>query len=215
MNRVTLQVKRLPHCQGLPQYGTEKSAGLDLRVAIDKPYTIQPGERAKLPTGIILGIPEGYYGQVIPRSGLSIRVGLTVVNSPGCIDEDYVEESQFLMINHGNEPYTIQPGERLAQLLILPVPRVEIVEVDEIKPSATRRGGFGSTGKLDIERAGKETTITINKREGMLSLDTVREILASPAVGERCSVHGDGCPLDEFRESCGYEALETENEDQA
>ncbi len=146
---VTLKVKRLPHCKALPKYATAGSAGLDLTNALAEAVILQPGERCRIPIGIIVEIPVGYEGQVRPRSGLADKAGISLTNCVGTIDSDYRGEVQVLVINHGDKPYTFEPGERIAQLLITPVPRVEIVEVDELADSAERgAGGFGSTGRL-------------------------------------------------------------------
>lgn len=148
MNTVTLKVKRLPHCRELPRYATPGSAGLDLTAAIDGKYTLEPGKRFAMPTGIICEIPPGYEGQVRPRSGLAIKAGITLANSPGTIDSDYRGELKVLLINHGETPYTFEPGERVAQLLVTPIPRVEVLEVEEVSETAERgAGGFGSTGR--------------------------------------------------------------------
>ncbi len=145
---VTLKVKRLPHCHALPTYATSGSAGMDLTAAIEQPMTVEPNKRAQIPTGIQVEIPEGYEGQVRPRSGLAHKAGISLTNCVGTIDSDYRGEVCVLIINHGDQAYTFQPGEKIAQLLITPVPRVEIVEVDELAESHQRgAGGFGSTGK--------------------------------------------------------------------
>jgi dUTP pyrophosphatase len=130
----------------LPAYQTPGSAGLDLCAAISAPVTLASGERRLFPTGICLEIPEGFEGQVRPRSGLALRHGLTVLNSPGTIDADYRGELGIVLINHGAEPVEIRPAQRIAQLVICPVTRVQ-VEVSEAL-SATQRaaGGYGSTG---------------------------------------------------------------------
>lgn len=146
---IPLKVKRLTHCKALPSYATEGSAGLDLSAGIDSPMTIAPGARDKIPTGIIVEIPPGYEGQVRPRSGLAARAGITLTNCVGTIDSDYRGEVQILVINLGEHPYTFEPGERIAQLIIKPVPRVEVIEVSELSHSAERGdGGFGSTGRV-------------------------------------------------------------------
>ncbi len=151
---VTLKVKRLPHCKNLPAYATSGSAGMDLTAAIDQPMTVEPNKRAQIPTGIQVEIPEGFEGQVRPRSGLAHKAGISLTNCVGTIDSDYRGEVCVLIINHGEAAYTFQPGEKIAQLLITPVPRVEIVEVEELAMSAERgEGGFGSTGKM-IQAAG-------------------------------------------------------------
>ena len=132
----------------LPTYATEGSAGMDLTNVLEKPLTLKAGERAKVPTGLIMVLPPGYEGQVRPRSGLSARHGITLTNCIGTVDSDYRGELCCLMINLGNEPYTIQVGERIAQLVIAPVVHVETEFIEKI-PEETKRGsgGFGSTGK--------------------------------------------------------------------
>jgi dUTP pyrophosphatase len=147
--KVTLKVKRLPHCHDLPKYATAGSAGMDLTAAIAKPVTLEAGERTRIPCGIVVEIPVGYEGQVRPRSGLADKAGISLTNCVGTIDSDYRGEVQVLVINHGAKAYTFEPGERVAQLLITPVPQVEIVEVEELAASHERgEGGFGSTGRL-------------------------------------------------------------------
>lgn len=154
MESVRLKVKRLPWCHDLPRYATSGSAGLDLTAAVRNPEMLEPGSRARIPTGIVLEIPPGYEGQVRPRSGLAAKAGITLTNCVGTIDSDYRGEVQILVINLGSEPYSIQPGERIAQLVIMPVPRVEVVEVDELDSGADRgEGGFGSTGRLSFAQA--------------------------------------------------------------
>lgn len=148
MSAVRLKVKRLPHCQDIPKYATSGSAGLDLMAAISEPLTIKARQRTRIPTGIVIEIPEGYEGQVRPRSGLADKAGISLTNCVGTIDSDYRGEVIVLIVNHSDEPYTFIPGERVAQMVIVPVPRVEIVEVDELSHSAQRgAGGFGSTGR--------------------------------------------------------------------
>ncbi|OGI20494.1 MAG: deoxyuridine 5'-triphosphate nucleotidohydrolase [Candidatus Melainabacteria bacterium RIFCSPHIGHO2_02_FULL_34_12] len=140
-------VKIHPKAQ-LPTYATDGAAGMDLTNVLESPLTLKPHERAKVPTGLIMILPEGYEGQVRPRSGLAAKHGITLTNCVGTVDSDYRGEMCCLMINLGNEPYTIQPGERIAQLVIAPVIQAETELVDKI-PEETKRGtgGFGSTGK--------------------------------------------------------------------
>lgn len=147
MNPVTLKVKRLPHCRDLPRYATPGAAGMDLTAAIGEKLTLEPGKRVGIPTGLVLEIPVGYEGQVRPRSGLAAKAGISLTNCVGTIDSDYRGEVVVLAINHGETAYTFEPGERIAQLLITPVPRVEVVEVEEINSSERGEGGFGSTGR--------------------------------------------------------------------
>jgi dUTP pyrophosphatase len=153
MEKVTLKVKRLPHCRALPKYATEGSAGLDLTNALSEPLVLAPGARCRIPVGIIVEIPVGYEGQVRPRSGLADKFGISLTNCVGTIDSDYRGEVQVLVVNHGEKVYTFEPGERIAQLLVTPVPNVEVVEVEELSDSAERgAGGFGSTGRLHNEQ---------------------------------------------------------------
>lgn len=132
----------------LPFYATEGASGMDLINVLDEPLTLKPGERKKVPTGLIMILPAGYEGQVRPRSGLAAKYGITLTNCVGTVDSDYRGEICCLMINLGNEPYSIQPGERIAQLVIAPVVHVETEFIGSI-PEETKRGsgGFGSTGK--------------------------------------------------------------------
>ena len=139
-------VKIHPKAQ-LPSYATEGSAGMDLRNVLDKPLTLKPGERAKVPTGLIMALEEGFEGQVRPRSGLAAKFGITLTNCVGTIDSDYRGEICCLMINLGDKPYTIEPGERIAQLVISPVIHVETEFIENIPPTKRSDGGFGSTGK--------------------------------------------------------------------
>jgi dUTP pyrophosphatase len=139
---------RLAHAQGLPlpAYQSAGAAGLDLLAAVNAPMALQPGERALVPTGLIVELPAGFEAQVRPRSGLAFRHGITVLNSPGTIDSDYRGEVKVLLVNLGDQPFNIARGERIAQLVIARYERVTLVEA--IKASTTRRGvgGFGSTG---------------------------------------------------------------------
>lgn len=148
MEKVTLKVVRLPHCRDLPCYATPGSAGMDLTAAIDAPFTLEAGKRFAMPTGIVIEVPVGFEGQVRPRSGLAFKAGISLTNCVGTIDSDYRGEVKVLLINHGEEAYTFEPGERIAQLLVVPVPFVEVVEVDSLTESKERgTGGFGSTGR--------------------------------------------------------------------
>lgn len=129
----------------LPSYGTLGSAGLDLRA--DEDVMLEPGQRALVPTGIAVEIPEGYEGQVRPRSGLALRHGLGVVNAPGTIDADYRGEIGVILVNHGQETVHLSRGERIAQLVIARYERVELVEVDALSSTDRGAGGFGHTGR--------------------------------------------------------------------
>lgn len=147
MSPAPLQVKRLRPDAVLPRYMSELAAGLDLAAALDAPVVIAVGGRAAVPTGIAVAIAPGFEGQVRPRSGLARRAGVTVLNAPGTIDADYRGEVVVLLVNLGDQPVAIEPGERIAQLVIAPVARAEVEEVSELEPSARGAGGFGSTGR--------------------------------------------------------------------
>ncbi len=150
MNRIAVPVKRLPHAEGLelPAYATEHSAGMDLRAAIpeEEPLLIRPGERVLIPTGIQVALPEGYEGQVRPRSGLAWKYGITVLNSPGTIDADYRGEIKIILINLSQEPFLLRRGERIAQLVVAAHARVEWLDQEELADTARGAGGFGHTG---------------------------------------------------------------------
>jgi dUTP pyrophosphatase len=142
-----LRVKRVgPVKVPLPSYQTPESAGLDLSAALEEPVTLMPGDRRLIPTGLALAIPAGYEGQVRPRSGLALRAGVGIVNSPGTIDADFRGEIGIVLINHGREPFVVEPLARIAQLVILPVLRVGIDVVDELDRTERGEGGYGSTG---------------------------------------------------------------------
>jgi len=128
----------------LPSYATDGSAGLDLRA--DAAITLQPGDRALVPTGIAMAIPPGHEGQVRPRSGLALRSGITCLNSPGTVDSDYRGEVGVILINLGREPVTIARGDRIAQLVIARVDRAQVTESSSLPPSGRGAGGFGHTG---------------------------------------------------------------------
>lgn len=143
-----VQVRRLPGGADLPlpEPATAGSAGLDLRACVPEPVSVPPGGRARIPTGIAVALPSGYEAQVRPRSGLAWKTGLTLVNSPGTVDADYRGEIQVLVVNLGEEPVVLARGDRIAQLVVQPVPRVEWEEVDDLPVSARGAGGFGHTG---------------------------------------------------------------------
>ena len=130
----------------LPQYGTSDAAGADLRACIDEPVTLTPGERKLIPTGLKMAIPTGYEGQVRPRSGLAVKKGLTVLNSPGTIDADYRGDVMIILINLGSEDVIIERGDRIAQLVIAPVTRAEFNLRETLDDTQRGSGGFGSTG---------------------------------------------------------------------
>jgi dUTP pyrophosphatase len=146
----TLNLIRLPHAQGLdlPAYETKGAAGMDLRAAVaeDAPLTIAPGKRALVPTGFIFEIPDGFEGQVRPRSGLAFKHGITCLNTPGTIDSDYRGEVKVLLINLGEELFEITRGMRIAQMVIAPAIQARIAEINEASETKRGAGGFGSTG---------------------------------------------------------------------
>jgi len=149
---VTVRLQRLAHGEGLPLpvYQTEHAAGLDLAAAVDvhHPIVLAPGARVLVPTGLVLELPPGFEAQVRPRSGLALRQGITVLNSPGTIDADYRGEVMVLLINLGGAPFEIRRGERIAQLVVAPVSQAVLSEVDDVNGTARGSGGFGSTGTL-------------------------------------------------------------------
>lgn len=144
-----VEVVRLPHGAGLdlPSYGSELAAGCDLRAAVAAPVILDPGTRSLVPTGLQIALPPGYEAQIRPRSGLAFKHGVTCLNSPGTIDADYRGEVKVLLINHGDAPFSIDRGMRIAQLVIAPVTRLAWREGEEtLSPTARADGGFGSTG---------------------------------------------------------------------
>jgi len=147
----TLRIQRLPHSEGLalPAYETTGSAGLDLRAAVpeDAPVTLDPGQRALVPTGLKIALDHGFEAQVRPRSGLALKHGLTCLNSPGTIDSDYRGEVGVILINHGDQPFVIRRGERIAQMVLAAHAQAVITEVETLDDTARGTGGFGSTGR--------------------------------------------------------------------
>ncbi|HEX9426883.1 MAG TPA: dUTP diphosphatase [Candidatus Polarisedimenticolia bacterium] len=133
----------------LPEQATPGSAGFDLRASLPAPLVLEPGRRALVPTGFSIALPQGYEAQVRPRSGLALREGLTLLNSPGTIDSDYRGEIAVIAINHGQEPITLRRGDRIAQLVIAPVatPRARLTAVELLPPTDRGPGGFGHTGR--------------------------------------------------------------------
>lgn len=131
----------------LPAYQTSGAAGLDLRAAVVEPIVLPPGARKLVPTGLRMAIPIGFEAQVRPRSGLALKHGVTVLNSPGTIDSDYRGEVQVLLVNHGDEPFIVQRGERIAQLVVAPVAHAELTLVASLDDTARGHGGYGSTGR--------------------------------------------------------------------
>lgn len=149
MTVIKVEVKRLPHGAGLPlpEYATADSAGLDLLAAVADDLTIQPGRRALVPTGLAIALPQGYEAQVRPRSGLALKNGITVLNSPGTVDADYRGEVGVILANLGAEPFVVTRGMRIAQMVVAPVVRLAWSETAELPASGRGAGGFGSTGR--------------------------------------------------------------------
>jgi dUTP pyrophosphatase len=148
---VKVEIQQLPHGNGLalPAYQSAHAAGLDLLAAVpeDAPVMLAPGKHALIPTGLTIALPQGYEAQVRPRSGLAAKHGVTVLNSPGTVDADYRGEVCVLLINHGDQPFPIRRGERIAQMVIAEVARVELVPVTSLSATDRGSGGFGSTGR--------------------------------------------------------------------
>ncbi len=144
---VTIKIKRLTKTARLPAYQTEHAAGMDLAADLSGTVLVAPNQRRAIPTGLTIEIPPGYEAQVRPRSGRAINEGLTLINSPGTIDADYRGEVKVLIVNLGDRAIEVHPGDRIAQLIIAPVARAEIKEVDELEGSARGSGGFGHTGR--------------------------------------------------------------------
>jgi dUTP pyrophosphatase len=145
-----IRVLRLPHGADLPlpAYHSAQAAGLDLIAAVpaDKPIVVLPGGRVSVPTGITIGLPPGYEGQIRPRSGIAMHYGVTVLNAPGTIDGDYRGEILVILINHGSETFEITRGTRIAQLVVAPTQRASLIEVASLDETERKAGGFGSTG---------------------------------------------------------------------
>ncbi|MFO0695697.1 MAG: dUTP diphosphatase [Polyangiales bacterium] len=149
MTGLRLQILPLRPGVAIPRYATDGAAGLDLSAALPVPVVIEPGAFATIPTGFVVVLPKGHEGQVRPRSGLAARHGVTVLNSPGTIDEDYRGEVKVILVNHGSEPFEIHDGDRIAQLVVAPVTRVsvEVVSAEVVDATSRGDGGFGSTGR--------------------------------------------------------------------
>jgi len=147
---IDVRVQRLAHAEGLPlpRYETAGAAGMDLIAALpdDAPLTLAPGARALVPTGLAIALPQGFEAQVRPRSGLAAKNGVTVLNSPGTVDCDYRGEVKVILINHGAEPFLIERGTRIAQMVVAPVTQARLNEVETLDETARGQGGFGSTG---------------------------------------------------------------------
>ncbi len=149
MNPVTVAISREPGCDDLPlpAYETQHAAGMDLRAAITEPLSLAPGERVLVPTGLRIALPSGTEAQIRPRSGLALRHGISMVNTPGTIDADYRGEIRVILVNMGQEPFAIQRGDRIAQMVVAPVLQVRWVEADTLNSTERGEGGFGHTGR--------------------------------------------------------------------
>jgi dUTP pyrophosphatase len=146
---VKVLLTRKPGCEDLPlpAYQSDGAAGMDLLAAVADAVTLAPGERRLIPCGVFIALPEGYEAQVRPRSGLALKHGISMANTPGTVDSDYRGELQVIVINLGQEPFMVTRGLRIAQLVVAPVTRAELVEVDELPQSRRGTGGFGHTGR--------------------------------------------------------------------
>ena len=143
---IKIKITKLEHCRHLPEYKTKGASGMDLYAAIDKPAVLKPLERVLIPSGIQIELPEGYEAQVRARSGLAVKHGISLINAIGTIDSDYRGEVCIGLVNLSNEEYTVNPDDRIAQLVIMRIEKAEIEETDELSESARGLGGFGSTG---------------------------------------------------------------------
>ncbi len=150
MNKITIRIARINNSTSdvpLPEYATTGSSGMDLRATVDADVTLKQGERALIPCGFQIEIPQGYEAQVRPRSGLAIKQGVTVLNSPGTIDSDYRGEVKVILINLGQEDFVVKRGDRIAQMIISSVTHAELTEVETLTETSRGEGGFGHTGK--------------------------------------------------------------------
>ena len=143
-----VQFKKLEHAKDLPlpSYESAHAAGMDIRAALDEDILIKTGERRLIPTGLQMALPEGFEAQIRPRSGLAIRHGITMLNTPGTIDADYRGEVKVIVINHGHKNFTVKHGDRIAQLVIAPVVQLQVKESENLSETERGEGGFGSTG---------------------------------------------------------------------
>lgn len=148
VDSIHVPIKRLPGNEHIPfpQYQSEHAAGMDIHSACSSEIIIEPGQIAMIPCGFAMAVPIGYEAQVRPRSGLGSKFGITLPNAPGTIDADYRGEVKVPLINHGSQPFTVEPGMRIAQMIIKPVPRTIWQEVEELPPTSRGEGGFGHTG---------------------------------------------------------------------
>jgi dUTP pyrophosphatase len=148
LDTLTVKIKRLEDSDDmpLPSYGSDGSSGMDIRASVKEPVVLKPGEIRLIPTGLTVSIPRGYEGQIRPRSGLALKYGMGIINSPGTIDSDYRGEICIIVINWGEQPFTIRRGDRIAQMVMAKVFRAEIIEVDELDHTQRGVGGFGHSG---------------------------------------------------------------------
>jgi dUTP pyrophosphatase len=148
LDKLAVKIKRLEDSNDmpLPSYGSEGSSGMDIRASVKEPVVLKPGEIRLIPTGLTVSIPRGYEGQIRPRSGLALKYGIGIVNSPGTIDSDYRGEIHIIIINWGEQPFTIRRGDRIAQMVVAKVFRADIIEVDELDYTQRGVGGFGHSG---------------------------------------------------------------------
>jgi len=146
--KIVLKIEKLPHCAGLPEYKTEGAAGMDLVASNEEDVVLKPLERFLIPTGIKIELPTGYEAQIRPRSGLSIKHGISLINCVGTVDEDYRGEVKAGVVNLSNETYVIKRGERIAQMVVAAVTKADVKVVSELTETVRGEGGFGSTGKI-------------------------------------------------------------------
>ena len=148
MNKITVKFQRLAHAKdlALPSYATKGAAGMDIAAAIDQPICLQPGTIMAIPTGFAIELPAGYEAQIRPRSGLALKHGVTIANAPGTIDSDYRGEIAVILLNNGNQAFTITRGMRVAQMVLAAVTKRTPIEVDDLDETERSAGGFGSTG---------------------------------------------------------------------
>ncbi|WP_288905228.1 dUTP diphosphatase [uncultured Sneathiella sp.] len=156
MSDVTISITRLSHGESLPlpSYETADSAGMDIRAAVETVLEIPPGGRALIPTGFKIALPRGYEAQIRPRSGLALKRGITLPNSPGTIDADYRGEVGVILMNAGEETFVVERGDRIAQMVVAPVLQAGWREVESLDETVRGEGGFGSTGVAEVEEAG-------------------------------------------------------------
>jgi len=148
VEKVPIKVRRVTSHRDvpLPAYASEGSSGMDLRAAVNQPLVLAPGDIKRIPTGLAVSVPQGYEGQIRPRSGLALRHGIGMINAPGTIDADYRGEVGIILVNWGEEPFTVRRGDRIAQMVIAKVYQAELVEVDHLDATTRGTGGFGHTG---------------------------------------------------------------------